>query len=229
MKMVRQMFPCPKCGNQFSTRMIKVYVFKLRYCPKKKCKGEMFTYNDEKIHKCKKCGFVVKFDDQMMLGSMGVTMKGTSRNKKAAEAMERDGYEVTKVLVPEKHYCQRCLNVDRMINNMVRKETMRRKRINREIPEEEAKEITREEVRKAVLQKLREQHQKEVERRKQEMEKNKQKMPEKFVGRIPNPTKKDVVKEEHPMEVVKKVVAKRDKVLKKLNRGKKRYVKSEGK
>lgn len=160
---------CSKCGNKYSTKLIKVYVFKLRHCPKKGCKGKMFTYNDRKIHKCKKCGFEVKFEDQMTIGSMGVTMKGTSRNKKAAEAMARNGYEVTRVVVPEKYYCQRCLNTNRMINNMVQKETMRRKRINREIPEEEAKEINREAVRKAVLQKLQEQHKKEVKRRKQEM------------------------------------------------------------
>lgn len=168
---MRKILPCAKCGNKFSTKLTKVYVFKLWHCPEKGCKGEMFTYNDTKIHKCKKCGFSVKFDDVMTIGSMGVAMKGTSRNEKVAKTMSREGYEVVKVLIPEKRYCQRCLNLSRMINNMVRRETMKRKCVNREIPDDEAKKINREAVHRAVLQKLREQHQQEVEKRKQEMKK----------------------------------------------------------
>lgn len=179
--MARKIISCAKCGNKFSTRLIKVYVFKLWHCPEKGCKSEMFTYNDERIHKCKKCGFIVKFDDVMTLGSMGVAMKGTSRRRKVAETMSREGYEVTKVLIPEKRYCQRCLNVSNMINNMVQRETMKQKRVNREIPDAEVAEIAR----KAVLQKIREQHQQEVEKRKQEMKlKEKSRKPKKFEGAI---------------------------------------------
>ena len=156
---------CGNCGKRFSTRLVKVYVFKLRYCPEKDCKGEMFSDNELKIHKCTKCGFIVKFDDEKMLGSMGVAMKGTSRNKKAAEAMGREGYEITKVLIPEKQHCQRCINANKIFANMIRKE--RKKHDLREIPKEEAVNI----IRNAVVQKLQEQHKVEAAKRAVQMKK----------------------------------------------------------
>lgn len=187
--MARKILPCAKCNNKFSTRMLKVYVFKRRHCPKKGCKAEMFTYNDEKLHVCPKCGTVVKFDDQMTLGSMGVVMKGTSRSGKVAETMKREGYEVTKVLIPEKRYCQRCLNISKMINNMYRKEAMKRRHEFRDIPKEEAAKI----IRNTVLQQLREQHQQEVEKRKQGMKgKEKSCQPKKFKGAIVSKKSKEM-------------------------------------
>jgi len=154
---------CENCGRDVWVNLVKVYVFKLRYCPEKGCKGEMFSDNELKIHKCKKCGFEVKFDDEKSLGSMGVAMKGTSRSKKVSEVMSREGYEVEKVLIPEKHYCQRCINMNKIIANMIRKET--KKRDLRKLSKEEANEV----IRKAVLRRLREQHQKEVAKRDKEM------------------------------------------------------------
>jgi len=142
--------------------MVKVYVFKRRICPK--CKEEMFSYNGSKVHKCKKCGLKVQFDDNKALGSMGVVMKGTTRDGKIMHQMSLKGFEVEKVLIPKKRYCQRCRNMATIIKNMIEK--AKKKAGARELSPEETAEV----IRNEVMKKLKEQHDKKVKKRKEAME-----------------------------------------------------------
>ena len=108
---------CQYCKGKFFTRMLKVYVFKERKCPK--CGGIMFAYNGLKIMKCRKCTITVEFSDTKQLAQMAVSIKGTSKSFKVASLKSAKGIEIDRHFIPQKRYCQRCRNLrTHMLNNL---------------------------------------------------------------------------------------------------------------
>lgn len=148
---------CDNCGNPYPTKLVKVFVFQKRICPK--CNKEMFSDNLNRVHECRKCKLTVKFDDDMALGSMGVAIKGSSRDGNVMRKMSIRGFEVTKTLIPKKRYCARCLKVASIIKGMMEREA--KKAGVKEMSPREASET----IKREVLKKLKEEHKKQVEER----------------------------------------------------------------
>jgi len=134
--------------------MIKVFVFKERKCPKKKCGGKLFAYNDKGYTQCKKCGFKIKLNDDVQLGKTSVRLRGTSRDFRIANQMSRIGIEVDKRIVPKQRYCQRCRNLRTVMNNAIRSRML--KRGTRELSIEDAQRLLRAQVRQKIQTQQRE-------------------------------------------------------------------------
>lgn len=164
--MVKKQRRCIRCGQEITVKQIKVYVFKRRLC--KECKTPMFSDNETRYHECKKCGFKVGFDDDAVLGLMGMEMKGTSRDKRVVKAMKRDGFEVVKVYVDARSFCRNCLNMASRMKTMVKQEM--KKRGVKELSDEAVKNA----ILKAVNMKIREEHQKAAEKREKKQELSRQ-------------------------------------------------------
>jgi len=128
---------CGYCKGEFWSKKVNVYVFKERQCPK--CSGSMFAFNKKRILVCRKCKHKVSMDDDLQLGKMPVSIRGTSRTKKIMRQMMRKGIEIDKKVVPKHRYCQRCRNLQNTMNQRLRAAQL--KRGTRELPIEDAKRI----------------------------------------------------------------------------------------
>lgn len=140
--MATKIIRCGHCGKGFPTKVIKVYVFKQRDCPK--CKIMTKADYENKLFKCPKCKLEISMDDEAGLGTMPVYLKGTSRDFRVVDAMRRDGFDVVKKLIPKKRYCQKCRNLQSIINSRLRSKG--HKRPARELPIHEAAAILRRQV-----------------------------------------------------------------------------------
>jgi len=154
---------CDNCNGEYFVKLLKVYVFKERQCPK--CGTTMFADNDKHHMTCKKCGHKVSFDDKEQLGSMPVRIRGTSRDINVVAQMKREGIEIDKQLIPKNHYCQRCRNLQNIMSNMARGRG--KGKGARELPIEDLQRIIRYQVQNK-LQRDQQQKLQEEERKKEE-------------------------------------------------------------
>jgi predicted RNA-binding Zn-ribbon protein involved in translation (DUF1610 family) len=168
---------CGNCGTEFFSSMIKVYVFKKRYCTEDK--EPMLISPDLETLTCPKCGKVIKNRTEDYV-KLGVSIEGTSRNFLEAEKRKADGKtEVEKLMMPEEQFCQRCRNFAQRFSDLRKVREMREKRGDapvRPLP----KEISNADIyKREIFQKLRgeyqtkmqeEAKQKEVEQKKHETE-----------------------------------------------------------
>ena len=112
---------CERCGTKYTTGIIKVYVFKSRYCPS--CDLPMFSDNVTKIHRCRRCGFEVQFNDDNTIGKLKVVMRGATRDSVLVRKNKAKGYEADNKLEPKNRLCQRCRNIRQRIENEIIKRT----------------------------------------------------------------------------------------------------------
>jgi len=101
--MAKMQVECGNCAKKFWVNKIKVFVFKLRYCPD--CNIPMFCDNEKKTFTCPKCKQVIQVN---ALKNMKTEIKGTSRDFKERDRYMIKGYEVQKLEMPEKRVCVRC-------------------------------------------------------------------------------------------------------------------------
>jgi hypothetical protein len=133
---------CDYCKQEYSTKLVKVYVFKERKCPK--CETRMFADNNKRTLKCRKCKHVVSMDDDVQLGKMKVRIRGTSRDFKVKRQMMREGIEVDKKMIPKTHYCQRCRNLRTHMLNSIKNRKLKSKA--RELPIKDVQRMIRHQV-----------------------------------------------------------------------------------
>jgi DNA-directed RNA polymerase subunit M/transcription elongation factor TFIIS len=117
--MVSKNRKCPECGCDYGTKLIKVWVLKLRYCPT--CDIPMFADNQKKILTCKKCGYEVEFNDKNATARMRVEMYGTTLDGKEALRFGAKGIQIDKQLVAKNRICKNCKNTRNAIQNNIPK------------------------------------------------------------------------------------------------------------
>jgi hypothetical protein len=89
--------------------MIKVFVFKKRYCPD--CKEALKISADGNTLNCLKCQkeFHREIGEEYI--KLGVSIEGSTRDFQTAEKNRQTGFiEVEKVMIPEEQMCKKCRN-----------------------------------------------------------------------------------------------------------------------
>jgi hypothetical protein len=100
---------CGECGKPFWVNMIKVFVFKRRFCPIDKTTLNISL--DGETYTCPKCNKVILKKDTTSFMSLGISIAGSTRSFFEAEKQRKTGeIEVEPVMVPEKQLCQKCRN-----------------------------------------------------------------------------------------------------------------------
>ena len=111
---------CGECGKPFWVSMIKVYVFKRRFCPIDKTTLNISP--DGEIYTCPKCKKVILKKDTANFMSLGISIAGSTRSFFEAEKQRQTGeIEVESVMVPEKQLCQKCRNYQERYSQAAKK------------------------------------------------------------------------------------------------------------
>lgn len=106
---MKEQHKCQECGKPFWVTMIKVFVFKYRYCPEDKT--PLMISPDEQTYTCPKCNKVILKKDTIAFINLGINVFGSTRNfLKAEEEKAKGNVEVEKVMIAEEQLCQRCRN-----------------------------------------------------------------------------------------------------------------------
>lgn len=91
--------------------MIKVFVFKKRYCPD--CKELLKISNDSNTFSCLKCQKEFHKEIGAEYNKLGVSIDGSTRSFEAAQKAVATGFiELEKVYIPEEQMCQKCRNME---------------------------------------------------------------------------------------------------------------------
>lgn len=107
---MKQQIKCTECGNPFFVAMIKVWVFKERYCSKDKT--VLNVSRDNNTFTCPKCQSVFKKDNSIEFASLGVRVMGSTRDFiKANEQRDTGKVEVELMFIPEQQMDQKCRNL----------------------------------------------------------------------------------------------------------------------
>ena len=107
---MKQKQKCSKCGRDYWTAMLKVYVYKKRVCTD--CKAEMIKSSDGQTFTCPKCHKVFHKSVPMEWNTMGTRIEGSTQSFDAKEKRLREepNTEIENVMVPENLTCQQCKN-----------------------------------------------------------------------------------------------------------------------
>jgi uncharacterized protein YbaR (Trm112 family) len=128
--MAKMQIECGNCAKKFFTNIIKVYVFKLRYCPD--CHVPMFCDNDKKTLTCPQCKRIIELNDVNTV-QLKTEMKGTSRDFEVRNRHAVKGYEIQKLEMPEKRVCTRCRHLRIHIQQTLNKDPTFTKSVLREL------------------------------------------------------------------------------------------------
>lgn len=117
---MKEQHKCSECGKPFWTSMIKVFVFKQRFCSKDKM--VLNVSPDFQTFTCPKCGTVYKKDNSLTFANLGVSITGSTRDFVKAEKEKATGnVEIEKVMIQENLMDQRCRNYQNRFNQASQK------------------------------------------------------------------------------------------------------------
>lgn len=189
---MKKLETCPNCKKKFWTKMVKVWVFKQRYCDK--CDVKLKALKDTLV--CPKCGKSWKRSDKNKLASLKTEVKRTTTDFLVAQQAREKFIEVEKVYVAVNHLCQNCRNVTGMMERYIKKQ---KKQQQGKIP-------TREEEIRMINQAIMRKHRQEWNERQQKemMEKRKKQLKELLKKK--KKTTKLIKEKKHKDVKVKKLV-----------------------
>lgn len=129
---MKQQIKCTECGNPFFVTMIKVWVFKERYCSKDKT--VLNVSRDNNTFTCSKCQSIFKKDNSIEFASLGVRVMGSTRDFiKANEQRDTGKVEVELMFIPEQQMDQKCRNLQ---NRYAQANQNRERKIAQGVPDD---------------------------------------------------------------------------------------------
>lgn len=125
-KMAKIKRNCDNCRGPFDnnhkaigywTRLIRVYVLKEHQCGDPKCRGVLKPVENGYV--CTKCKKVWDKKDSNIV----TLIKGSSSKLNVIAKWKEQNAEIEKVDVPKKRFCQRCINMASIMENMQKQRT----------------------------------------------------------------------------------------------------------
>jgi hypothetical protein len=109
---MRQKQKCIECGQDYSTKMLTIYVLKQHTCPNDKTPLIISEVEGKKVYACIKCRKMFSKDVPSEYNAMGIKIQGSTRDflVRDKRLAEDSTLESDKVPVPEETMCQKCRN-----------------------------------------------------------------------------------------------------------------------
>lgn len=106
---------CGRCGKDFLSKQIKVYVIKEYKCPT--CHTVMVSDGVKRKHYCHKCNFVFDYDDVKSLAISPVRIVATTRDRDERFNYEAQKFYIDKQLINENRLCESCRKQRKILHN----------------------------------------------------------------------------------------------------------------